>query len=71
MGGGAVGCSIDERESFLPIGTMWNLFASSAVGCRPVPWGAVDCTGIARRAMDEWRGVPPGKMPDEIKLSYR
>ena len=67
MGGGAAGCSIDERESFRLFGTVRNLFASDAMGCRPVPWGAVNCTGIARRAMDEWRGIPPRLALDEIK----
>ena len=26
MGGGAAGCSIDERESLRPFGTAWNRF---------------------------------------------
>ena len=71
MGGGAVGCSIDERESFRLFGTAWNLFASGAMGCRPVPWGDMNCTGIARRAMDEWRGIPPGWAYDEIESCRR
>lgn len=36
VGGGAAECSIDERESFPPMGTMWNLFASGAIECHPV-----------------------------------
>ena len=67
MGGGAVGCSIDERESLRPLGTAWNLFASDAMGCRPVSWGAVACIRFSRRAMDRWGGVQPGRMFDEIK----
>lgn len=67
VGGGAVGCSIDERESLRPLGTAWNLFASDAMGCRPVSWGAVACIRFSRRAMDRWGGVPLRLMPDEIK----
>ena len=67
MGDGAAGCSIDERESFRLFGTAWNLFASGAMECRPVSWGAVACIRFSRRAMDRWGGVQPGRMFDEIK----
>lgn len=51
VGGGAAGCSIDERKSLRPLGTAWNLFASGAMGCRPMSWGAVACIRFSRRAM--------------------
>lgn len=66
VGGGAVGCSIDERESFRPFGTAWNLFASGAMGCRPVPWNAMVCTGFSQRNMDRWSSILPQKRLHEI-----
>ena len=46
VGGCALECSIDERESLRPVGTMRNLFASDAMECRPVPWDAYLAPGF-------------------------
>lgn len=46
VGGCALECSIDEWEFLRPVGTMWNLFASDAMECRPVPWDAYLAPGF-------------------------